>query len=763
MINNIVSTMLVLPLILVATASPADEQLLSESAVGGRDADGLSAVVTPDLANQDPDVSYTTWVAPNAALDIRAVVFSQRLLILDGNVIREVNSSGEEVLSSAFPVDCTKLRFMIPKRRGEQEEFLKACTAIIATNSAWLRIFGQSKGNSYVSIAYNPDDSGCPAIDPDPIEDRICAAVRQADGTPPQITDGVNDESDAAIELRGGPSNWALGERKKIIRFPIAADPSMRDQEPPEVKATLNGLKLDGIAPYGANQVMVADDDGRLLAVNTANGSFEVFYSDTVCEDPELGRKTPQKFSVRADTDGDFVYLGNRACGTVTVLTEDMDGNAVVVDTDDDSMDAFLFDNDSDGVAGVPDGSADFQPESLTLRTGQSGDFEECTGGDVSLACQLGQEENQARQFATRLLGGPDSSFRGFQFVLNDCRWSLDSPGGLPCPIVNCISWSGDICDDPAQKDQVIDVMELALRADGSGEFRQLLDAPDSPPVITVPGYLRADNLAPPDPDSADNDWTFWWFFIFSEAVFEDVFKTQYNIDILRGAGSDPCDKLPPHSPIVDVSERANVIAYTPSTYNTIDRPGQDVGDDHKGATVINSFCNRSGGTSYRWSGQVVGLEFTETELDTFIDFTALQMSELQRAKDELLCNPNYTYPDGSVGPQFLSDFDCDNLIQPELTQMSLKLETCHNSAREIQGNSAENCNALFTKIAKLQDILDLEVVWPTPVDPFNLTAAEIRLLRPNFEGEFRARFASFQFALTDWFLTSIPEEGTGP
>jgi hypothetical protein len=803
LINYLASTMLVLPLILGATASWGDDQLLSEVAVGGRDAGGNGDVVSPDLADTDPDFSYTDWVTtPVADLDIRAVTFSTRgLIVLDGNVLREFgpprfdddeNPIDNEKVGDAFPVDCTKLKFIIPKGgRGDvfKDEFLSTCSAVVALNDGTLRVLGQSKGKSFVSIAYDPADSGCPAVDPDPLESRICDAVRMADGTPPQITDAINDESDAAA-TRGGPSYWALGERKKLIRFsPLAADPAVRDSEQFfDVVATLSGLKLDGLAPYGDNQVIVADDDGRLLAVDTDSGSYELFYSGTVCE--PLGKKTPQKFSVRGDSEGDFLYFANQACGTLTVLNS----SGVEVDENGDpdpGRPPFLFDNDSlfdtdppmDPILGVPDGFADFNPEALTLRTGQSGDFGDCTGGDVSAACQLAIQNNGARQFATVLRPGPDSSFRGFQFVLNDCRHS----GIQPCPITNCETAAvgtihegdGIGCLAEDANDQNLDIMQLALSADTSGEFRQLLDDPDNPPVITLPGYLRAEKEFPnndPDPLFLDNEWTFYWIFLFSDAVFDNVFRTQYDLDVLRGdggetLGDDPCDKLDPFSDIADVNERTNVIAYTPSTYNTIVRPGQDIDPDHKGATVINWFCNRSGGSSFNWSGQVVGIEFTKGDPDpdtgiadpeTFLDFTLLQMNELQRAKDELLCNENLEIPPGGPTQRLLSVSDCEVLIQPELDQMLLKLQTCHDAARVIQGGSEENCNALFTKIGNLRTRLDFEVTWPAPAvfDPEDPDADLFRLVRPNYEGEFKSRLNAFEFALTDWFLPSIPQNG---
>ena len=70
---------------------PQPNRMLSEVAVGGRDAGGNGYVVSPDLADTDPDFSYTDWVTtPGADLDIRAVTFSTRgLIVLDGNVLRE--------------------------------------------------------------------------------------------------------------------------------------------------------------------------------------------------------------------------------------------------------------------------------------------------------------------------------------------------------------------------------------------------------------------------------------------------------------------------------------------------------------------------------------------------------------------------------------------------------------------------------------------------------------------------------------------------
>ncbi len=73
-------------------------------------------------------------------------------------------------------------------------------------------------------------------------------------------------------------------------------------------------------------------------------------------------------------------------------------------------------------------------------------------------------------------------------------------------------------------------------------------------------------------------------------------------------------------------------------------------------------------------------------------------------------------------------------------------------AALDTQGNSAENCNALFTKITNLRNILDTQISWP---QIGSADAALLRILRPNYEGEFRARLDAFEYALSDWWLPS--------
>jgi hypothetical protein len=106
-----------------------------------------------------------------------------------------------------------------------------------------------------------------------------------------------------------------------------------------------------------------------------------------------------------------------------------------------------------------------------------------------------------------------------------------------------------------------------------------------------------------------------------------------------------------------------------------------------------------------------------------------------------------------TLGPLLLSS-DC-GLIQNELDQMSSKLGVCIDSLfASQQGNSAENCNAFFTKADNLEDVLDA-AAWPNPGNPANLD-----LLRPNYEGEIRARRDALEFCGESYLLNGVPDGG---
>jgi hypothetical protein len=89
------------------------------------------------------------------------------------------------------------------------------------------------------------------------------------------------------------------------------------------------------------------------------------------------------------------------------------------------------------------------------------------------------------------------------------------------------------------------------------------------------------------------------------------------------------------------------------------------------------------------------------------------------------------------------------------LDQSKQKLDTCLASLyASQQGNSAENCNAFFTKANNLQSALNA-AAWPNPFDPQNL-----EILRPNYEGEMRSRLASLVFFVQSYTLKSVPPGG---
>ena len=154
-------------------------------------------------------------------------------------------------------------------------------------------------------------------------------------------------------------------------------------------------------------------------------------------------------------------------------------------------------------------------------------------------------------------------------------------------------------------------------------------------------------------------------------------------------------------------------------------------------------------------------MDFKNLQPDTFLNFSALQLDELIRHLDMLVCNADYMLPDGPIGQQMLSDFDCGQ-IRADATQVSSKWESCAASARTIQGASEETCNALFVQLGHLMDTTNNVVNWYGPVEPENPTPDELRILAPNLEGEFKARLNAFEFGL-GWFFKSIPEGGTGP
>lgn len=756
LIKFIASTMLALPLILANTGSWGDEQILSELAVSGNSllADDQAdpevvpgdGVVMPDLEAEGIPF-YTEIVTPDSGRDFRTVELTDfGLLVLDGTVIRRYNAAGVEQVGTAFPVDCTKLVFSIPKgKERSKDETLSDCSTFIQAGST-LRVFGQSKGKSFVSVAYDPNNPGFNAVD------GTWAAVRMADGTPPGIADAVADETAGLI--------WVVGDKRKVISFPLTSNPLDRDSEQDFiVEATINGKNLTSLAPFVDNQVIVTANTGELFSVDASDrptrgdvSSFGVTQLP-LCIDPALGKKTPQTFDLRDDPIADILYVTNEACGTITVL----DAMGDPVDTNLSGMDPVVFDFDG--------GGADFKPNAVSVKIGQSIDFSDCTGEDIDAdeVCQYSDEPNGARQFGTIVNPASDPSGRMYEFFLDDCRWT-EAPD---CPIVNCLARNGaGVCTSPHKTQQVLNLTELLLRADVSGEFaRDAFGDPADAPLMTIPANVRGEKEAPkcdllelfcetePDPDPVPLEYQFVTFYAVTDTVFQGVFFTQYDVDALRDLRTnDLCNAPDRPSTVAAVNETANLILHNRDTHSTIN------GDTD--GFVINSFCNRGGGSSFNWSAQSVGLEFHNEDEVAYLEFTGQQMDDLDDALDQLLCSDfpdpdDPTVPPRRLGP-LLTGGECTS-IEEHLIQIRAKQEVCHDAQLFTpQGNSNENCNAFFTKVENLQRALDDNTVITWPSAP----TADLALLAPNYEGEFRSRLASLNYAMEEWFLNAIRAEG---
>jgi hypothetical protein len=717
---------LVLPLMLVSAAAWSDgEQILEEVAVAGQDADGEGAIDRPDFDSPNP--TSTNWVPGAAGRDIRGFAMSVTGsgLWQDGTMIQEFTSSGAP---GNIQFDCTTQPFNAPKKNGTpQQVMLSDCHSFTPKNDGSILIAGAVKGTRFVLVRHVPDPDNPGTGD----------TTLLADGTPPIISDMDSDESaDAGDRL--GLGTYAIGERKKLLFFPQGSEQNW------SVISTLNGVRIDAVTPF-KDWVIVVLDDGELLSIDPTTGvatPFETQNPGALCD---LGRKDPQKFSARATPLG-RLYVGSFGCQNVAIYDDML--NLLPYPT------TTLADNPFDLDFPV------FSPVALDWRSGQGGDWGACIGDTVGEGCTYSQQQNGARAFGVTTRAGLPTSFRMFQFNLQDCRHARESyPDGpfvRPCPIVNCASAypPGEGCLEEDPNKQVLNLSKMLIDADQSGEFAQAasLDL-DNP--MTLPGYVRGEEYHPGS--MVFNDYVFYSFFAITDTIFEDVFFTQYDIDILRLpiVSNDLCT-VPGSEQTVDaMNEFANLIVYNRSDHDTIDR-GADEGT--RGGTVINEFCNRGRAAAYEWSAQSVGLEFHNTNEDAYLRFTELQLDELEDAKDELLCD-TFTVAGTVVGP-LLSGGECD-LIQSHINQIRTKQGVCHDALLTVQqGSSHENCNALRTKIDNLEIVLDdpLLIDWPDALHP-----DAPAILAPNYEGEFRGRILSYEWATFEWLLNAVPPGGITP
>lgn len=708
-------------LMLAASLSWAQgQQVLSEVGTMGAIASGEQGIVRPDFSDSEPG-DYRDWVALMAGRDFRSFALSSRgtALVLDGTVIREFTRAGAEKTTAGFPMPCTESSFAVTRPNGQPStDSLSSCSAFTPLNDGTLRIAGQIKGGGFVIIAYDPKNGD---------------TALKASGTPPSIVDMDGDEF-ADSNTRKNAGYWAVGDRKKVIFFPL--DPATTEQNF-EVVATLNGVSLDGVTPFGEGRVVVALNTGELQAVDTASGASASFASLPTGAACNLGNKDPQRFSVRGDPSG-ILFAGNRGCHEIRVF----DGNLTEMGA-------------SEAFTGSPfklQNPESFHVEALDWQIGLGGDFIDCQGVLMSEGCEFGAKHDQAVMWNTSNIGGTDTSFRMFEFVdLVDCRWS----GDRPCPILNCpaADTGGDESSCVPKEEQVLDLAQVLIRADPSGTFQDVAFSGPTPPEMPIPAYMRGEECFPNVLDAnecLDNGYRFHSFFAVTDAVFTGKFFTDYQLDEFRdGTSKDPCVIPMPESGIPEINETANLIVYNTDSFGTVDRGGVE---GQKGGVIINDACNGQAG-GFRWSSQTVGLELYDETPEAYIHQADRMMLELQDAKDQLLCSAFEDPQANLLGPLLLGA-DCSR-IQSELDQMVQKKDTCFSSLYGPQtGNSAENCNAFFTKVQNLEGVLDASA-WPDPA-----LASNLDMLRPNYEGEFRARLATLAFFVKSYVLNGVPPGG---
>lgn len=726
----------VLPLIAFSSDCFAQaEQVLAEVGVMGRVA-GDQGVVRPDFANEG---DYTNWVALASNRDFRAFAISVTgtALVLDGNVIREYTSTGAAKTDAGFPVNCTSLGFTSTRPNGRSvDDSLSSCSTFTPLNDGTLRIAGVANVAGSVIISYNPAK---------PISEAAKVVVSGA----PTITEMDADQfGDAGTRKKAG--YWAVGDGRKVVFFSL---PPVGTEQNYQVIYTQSGsARIDSVTPFGNNRVVVALDTGELLAVNATTGtanSFATLPTGSACG---LGRNDPQKFTVRGDPTG-TLFAGNRGCRSITLYNATLQSIPLSADL---ATNPFLLSN-----------PAALTVESLDWQSGLSGDFDGCQGASISIGCEPARRDAEMVIWSMQFVPGSDTTYRLFEFTnLVDCRWS----GDRPCPIINCPQADDNIANNegscPVRENQVLDLAQVLTRADQSGAFKQAAFGDGPPPKMPIPAIMRGEKCYPTESNATlcasglvdNNGYRFHSFFaVTGRLAFVRNFFIDYQIDEFRlplnGAASsaDPCVIPPAGSSIAAINETANLIVYNSDSFDTVNRRGAEA---KLGGVIINDACNgRASGRS--WSAQTIGLELYDTSPTAYVAQVIRMMGELKQARTELLCSAFRNPAGGSLGPLLPAGGpDCASILDG-LNQLESKQATCLDSLRAPQsGNSAENCNAFFTKATNLQSILDA-AAWPNP----NI-AGYFDLLRPNYEGEFRGRLATLVFFMQSYVLNGVPSGG---
>lgn len=760
--NPITVMMLVLPILLFSTVSRGDTQVNSTGLISGQSAGGNGLAEPNFLIDPDqgkPVPSYDLFVEPNG-FDFRVVEFGEGSInVLDGNALRRFTAGGEQIIDPAFPVLCTNIFVPQPKRNDpDAKQSLSACTSMLSLPDGTFRLFGSDKGKKLVSYKYDPATANCTPEDEDwdPLSDPLkeCSGSLAVAGAPPQAAEAVVDSNElTSTRAATADAYWLVADKNSVYLFELETDfttGQLAEVDSGKRIQRISGKNLTGIAPFTNGQVIVADDDGMLYRLNKDGGG--TWTTTAAKQMPTYGdNKTEQNFRVQSDENEELLYVSNQAGGRIDILNPD------------DNLTEFQ-------PTLMLDDPQDFFPSDIDIIGAILGSWDECASGGGGI-CPVDNTPGAGYVQdvdATPPAGG-DNTFTGKKFVLQDCRYEPNTlPPNVDCPVA-CPAGYSDIkeCD--------LDVIALALIADPS--FADLLPDPNGQGLL--PWWLRADLEFPSsiDGEPVDNKATFFYYHVKTSAAFENLATAIYDIDVIRGdlapetlpdGGDELCPDPQQEQSVLEVNERTNMIAYLPDFFDTVrcdfDDPSQSacsLETVQKSAFIAIDDCtNPRRAPVNGFSGHVVGIEAASETVDTFRNIASLQNAELQAFKDKVLCDATYAFPDGTLAgidrsgldDAILSQFDCGN-IQGILDQTAAKWAVCGAASNPSQGNSAENCNALFTQIGNLETIIETGVLWPEQLDPAD--SKEFLLLKMNPKGEFLLRLRAFTYGVSNWWLGS--------
>jgi hypothetical protein len=216
---TIVSTFL-----LINANAWGQEQVLGEVGAAVAYPSGQQAVVRPDFSDKVAG-DYTEWVAASGRSVIASTITLKGSLLLMEETdapgtfstwIREYNSAGTEITDQGFPVDCFAIEYSFTRNNGRPDtDTFSECNTFESLSDGTIRIAGAFRGG-FVIGSYDPKNQNG-----GPVGEIV------AEGTPPDIIDLDADEFRDA-DTRHGKGYWAMGDRKKIIFFPIGDEANLR-------------------------------------------------------------------------------------------------------------------------------------------------------------------------------------------------------------------------------------------------------------------------------------------------------------------------------------------------------------------------------------------------------------------------------------------------------------------------------------------------------------------------------------------------------